>query len=105
HVIFANSSTYHTNRFSMHQEARAGQRNVQEGPVSAAPIYAGFSGMSRDAALRVQPQALGAVKWIKCATRSDAVSRAPELSKPVAGTQDESCTRRSITVPSALCRK
>src|SRR5262245_42448659 len=31
HVIFANSSTYHTNRFSTHHEARAGQRNVQEG--------------------------------------------------------------------------
>jgi hypothetical protein len=47
--------------------------------------------MGRDAALRIQPQALGAVKWIKCATRSDAVSRAPEVSNPVA--QNQRCGR------------
>ena len=48
------------------------------------------------------PSTLG---WCLKGSRSSASSRAPEVSRWVAGTQDESCTRRSITVTAAHSRK
>ena len=43
--------------------------------------------------------------WSRERQQSSASSRAPEVSSCVAGTQDDSCTRRSITVVAALSRK
>ncbi len=43
--------------------------------------------------------------WPRSATRSTASSRAPEVSNRVAGTHEESCTLRSITVAHEELRK